>query len=1181
METDWAEVTRTTFPAPGSSDYPRPATALAFDHSQELLWVGSDRGRVVSYGRELQQYTAFRIQPASEGPVRQILIHEKGIIALGTRSIHMAMRRGPALWNIRHENMKDLHCMSYTSRGASEILVAGWQDTMFVIDVLKGEIVKQVGSLAFSSPCRAVISCVVLRGSFCAKVPTEYHYTIMKKSRYICAATKTGCVNMLDLNSLEVVKTWQAHASYINDMDAQHDFIVTCGGSLKQHAAQPYMLDTYVNVFDLKNMNSMKPMPFPLLAAYVRLHPRMLTTSIVVSQHGQMHVVDLMNPDTNNARPHQANMGFLSMFEIAPSGEALALTDTDCNLCLWGSPTKIHFTDMAKPVELPEAEEPPPEIDWSMDTPLSSVGLPYYRDVLFSGWPADIVSNVGAPPLQPDAAFMSKLKKTDWGYYGPNPNRTRLRRNQAVEDTRASMRASTSSKKHQFHSEKERYTNSSSSFDQSADSVASGELDSLKPEAPQLYLNQDIKYSKFGIEDFDFSRFNATSLPGLENHIANSYANSLLQLLHYTPLLRNMALQHAATACLSDPCLLCELGFLFDMLHKAEVPTCQATNMLKALSNTPQAGPLGLLEEEAHPPEPTTMAQNLTRFLFDKISQEYRSISAVSTILEQTLFNLPHPITPEDLVSRVLTTSAVVSIKCLNCSNEHTRPGNTLVNELMYPPQKVAARGGRAPRTTFSQVLKVGVERETTNKGWCQRCSRYQNLQMRKSIQTIPAVLAINTSITTQDQRRLWATPGWLPEEIGIIVDQGQFFCYEGEDLKLHLQRGIHDITVYSLIGMVDNIDSNSPRRPHLVSVINVAHAAAAAPGESQWYLFNDFTVEPISSEEALTFNAAWKMPAILLYQLKAANNKTTTDWKTNMDTSILFNDTSPDSEEKTYRVLDPETERPGPDTIVAMDTEFVSVKHSEIEMNADGESEVIRPTVHAIARVSCVRGQGEDEGKAFIDDYITIREPIVDYVTAYSGIKPGDLDPRTSKHHLVSLKTAYKKLWVLLNLGCKFLGHGLKQDFRVMNIQVPRSQVIDTIDVFFLKHRKRKLGLGFLAGNILKKEIQLDEHDSIEDAAAALGLYRKYLEFEDAGILEMILEGIYKEGQKTNYKPKRKDGQVVQRTDTPPIPLEGSISSGGPGPGPGPSTPSRKAGGMVPGSGSAFGSVPVFTPSK
>jgi len=36
--------------------------------------------------------------------------------------------------------------MCFTSKGTSEILVAGWQDTMFVIDVNKGEIVKRVRS---------------------------------------------------------------------------------------------------------------------------------------------------------------------------------------------------------------------------------------------------------------------------------------------------------------------------------------------------------------------------------------------------------------------------------------------------------------------------------------------------------------------------------------------------------------------------------------------------------------------------------------------------------------------------------------------------------------------------------------------------------------------------------------------------------------------------------------------------------------------------------------------------------------------------------------------------------------------------------------------------------------------------------------------------------------------------
>jgi PAB-dependent poly(A)-specific ribonuclease subunit 2 len=84
------------------------------------------------------------------------------------------------------------------------------------------------------------------------------------------------------------------------------------------------------------------------------------------------------------------------------------------------------------------------------------------------------------------------------------------------------------------------------------------------------------------------SFYNKTPYSGLEIHIANSYANSLLQLMHFTPIMRNIALQHAATACLNDTCLLCEMGFLFDMLQKAEGSICQATNLLKTLSNLPQ-----------------------------------------------------------------------------------------------------------------------------------------------------------------------------------------------------------------------------------------------------------------------------------------------------------------------------------------------------------------------------------------------------------------------------------------------------------------------------------------------------------------------------------------------------------------------------------------------------------------
>jgi PAB-dependent poly(A)-specific ribonuclease subunit 2 len=92
----------------------------------------------------------------------------------------------------------------------------------------------------------------------------------------------------------------------------------------------------------------------------------------------------------------------------------------------------------------------------------------------------------------------------------------------------------------------------------------------------------------------------------------------------------------------------------------------------------------------------------------------------------------------------------------------------------------------------------------------------------------------LNTAITNQDQRMLWSTPGWLPEEIGIIVEQGQFFCYEGEDLKLHLQRGIHNIAVYSLTGMAINIESGQSQKSHLVSMVNGKSLAPHYPSGAE-----------------------------------------------------------------------------------------------------------------------------------------------------------------------------------------------------------------------------------------------------------------------------------------------------------------------------------------------------------
>lgn len=80
----------------------------------------------------------------------------------------------------------------------------------------------------------------------------------------------------------------------------------------------------------------------------------------------------------------------------------------------------------------------------------------------------------------------------------------------------------------------------------------------------------------------------------------------------------------------------------------------------------------------------------------------------------------------------------------------------------------------------------------------------------------------INAAIHSPDHKQLWATPGWLPQEIGVIItNQGLVYCYEGSDLKVHLQRGVFDIMVYELVGVVCDINSGENQKSHLVSMIN------------------------------------------------------------------------------------------------------------------------------------------------------------------------------------------------------------------------------------------------------------------------------------------------------------------------------------------------------------------------
>lgn len=81
----------------------------------------------------------------------------------------------------------------------------------------------------------------------------------------------------------------------------------------------------------------------------------------------------------------------------------------------------------------------------------------------------------------------------------------------------------------------------------------------------------------------------------------------------------------------------------------------------------------------------------------------------------------------------------------------------------------------------------------------------------------------LNTALESNpDKRELWATPSWLPSEIGLVYHGQTVMCFEGEGLRnLRRTRHHHEPTIYELVGFVGDINSGERQKSHLVSLVN------------------------------------------------------------------------------------------------------------------------------------------------------------------------------------------------------------------------------------------------------------------------------------------------------------------------------------------------------------------------
>eukprot|EP00271_Cylindrocystis_brebissonii_P019198 TRINITY_DN5748_c0_g1_i3.p1 TRINITY_DN5748_c0_g1~~TRINITY_DN5748_c0_g1_i3.p1 ORF type:complete len:606 (-),score=116.86 TRINITY_DN5748_c0_g1_i3:861-2678(-) len=353
----------------------------------------------------------------------------------------------------------------------------------------------------------------------------------------------------------------------------------------------------------------------------------------------------------------------------------------------------------------------------------------------------------------------------------------------------------------------------------------------------------------------------------------------------------------------------------------------------------------------------------------------------------------------------------------------------------------------------------------------------------------------------------------------------------------------------------------------------------------SEWLLFNDFCITPTSPQEVVTFYGKGKVPCLLVYTrvqttdpedtraaeqggggLQQQGRMPGTGELLPVETQKAMSPISEDLFRRLIRkeqpsrfggpdgdLLAPRTfwplelprEQPRPGFLLGLDAEFVALSAAETGARQDGSWYVKRPARLGLARVSLVRGEGPREGVCCVDDYICPVEPVHDYLTRYSGLVEEDLDPAVSTRHLTSMKEAYLKLRYMVDLGCCFVGHGLKKDFRMINIVVPPEQVIDTVELFHLK-RQRNLSLRFLASCLLQIDIQQGSHDSIEDARTALLLYTHYRELVASGEFQEKLLEIYRFGRRIGWEmaPSLDANEALPPAASPPLFLPDSTTT-------------------------------------
>ncbi|KAL6939448.1 hypothetical protein ACO0RG_003287 [Hanseniaspora osmophila] len=1039
----------------------KKVTQIKFDEYSDLLWVGDSHGKVSSFYRQAIPSSPNAYHLYSRHSVSNYQIDpEPGVLEMvPTSSALVALTDATiSISNRRgllqaHFNSLNVPELTYGMRAMAPI------DELHCNLLLGGEF---NSVLNFDYSQGQVVSRMDYFMRKITKMKSNNHSGNPTASKLIFASTDNGIIDIIDTSSNKIVESFKAHQSSVSDFDVAGNTLVTVGKSKKFD----YVSDPFVRVFDLRMIRDTAHVSFSPGADFVQLHPLLPSVVLTASRNGQFQFSDLFNPLLSQLYNHPGSN--ITRFEMSPNGEYISLIGKDySNVHTWcrNGGNSRFVNNVLFPLEFADSDSfsttrNKSSVDINDDSiALSSFELPPFNEKLLSAWPPTIFNAAGSLPPQ----VILENEEVSLDFLHPS--------------SAVSSNTSTFS----FGSIQNNPNRFPSGLKQKAHLLQGLNIPCLVPYSENLYGPAVPQYVSLK----EASGEKTVKIEHLEWELTKSSHGLKLSQLVSPPL-------------------------MFRKLNSPTTVNGQYPDFTK-MNKTKYSGLLSFYDGSI-----SNSLIQLYRFcphIFPVIQEQLLGLSYDQPTLIHELGYLIDSMGSEN-VSKIFTP------KNFNEMVKYIRKKDSndikYLNKLLYKTlnketcQKLKLYFGEIITVTGTSSKKPADINITHHLDYALNGNKQNNGNRRNF--ALPSSMLINIDINDEEFKILFSKNSkWLSKSFAACTTRLTGQPVFKNDLA-ELPKLSSESATYELSGIIVKYVYNNDRTANHVAFVKIFTSET----EYKWYMFNDFLVLQLSEEDVLEFRADnCRFPQIAVYTKKSELEKSF-ESVTKQVNEILCK-TSRSEFEKEFVKLSKLKNVPASGSLLAMDSEFVMSSSKKYEVDKTGNVNVLQDRKMDLARISTLYGNSEALGKVLFDDYVVHKGHIEDYLTKYSGIVPGDLDPEKSNKPLIQRQFAFRKFWLLIKLGCIIVGHGLHNDFAGIGIYVAASQVRDT-SVYFWQGG-RYLSLRYLCYVLLEQDIQVGDHDSIEDAYTALILYRKYLELKANGSYEDVVDEIFKQGRAVNYK--------------------------------------------------------------